>query len=212
MKDEFRSGAHPLGKMPFPTELEGTVSQYLLNPRGEVDGFLLDGRMVVKFPPHLTRELIQVIKPKERVRVNGYLEADKLLKGHVIANPATGRAIREIKPTPPERAGAIGALQPLSVVGTIRVVKRNPHGEIDGVIFEDGTILHFPPHAGRQFARLLREGQLLAAVGFGTANDFGQAIAAATIGPSADALALVEPPPVKPKRHPEDRRVREEES
>ena len=109
MKDEFRSGAHPLGKMPFPTELEGTVSQYLLNPRGEVDGFLLDGRMVIKFPPHLARERIQVIKPKERVRANGYLEADKLLKGHVIANPATGRAIREIKPTPPERAGAVGA-------------------------------------------------------------------------------------------------------
>jgi hypothetical protein len=212
MKDEFRSGVHPLGKMPFPTELEGTVSQYLLNPRGEVDGFLLDGRMVIKFPPHLARELIQVIKPKERVRANGYLEADKLLKGHVIANPATGRAIREIKPTPPERAGAIGVLQPLSVVGTIRVVKRNPHGEIDGVIFEDGTLLHFPPHGGRQFARLLREGQLLAAVGFGTVNDFGQAIAAAMIGPSADALALIEPPPVKPKRHPEDRRVREEES
>jgi hypothetical protein len=41
----------------------------------------------------------------ERVRVNGHLEAEKLLKGHVIANPATGRAIREIKPSPPERVG-----------------------------------------------------------------------------------------------------------
>jgi hypothetical protein len=211
MKDEFRSGAHPLGPTPFPTELEGTVSQYLLNPRGEVDGFLLDDHMVIKFPPHLARELIQVTRPKERVRVNGHLEADKLLKGHVIANPATGRAIREIKPTPPERASAVGALQPLSVAGAIRVVRRNPHGEIDGVIFEDGVILHFPPHAGRQFESLLREGQLLAAVGFGTVNDFGQAIAAAMIGPSADALALIEAPPVKPKRRPEDRRVREEE-
>src|ERR1700757_5004346 len=111
MKDEFRSGAHPLAQMPLRTELEGTVLQYLLNPRGEVDGLLLGGRIVIKFPPHLARELIQVIRPKERVRVNGYREADKLLKGHVIANPATGRAIREIKPIPPERAGAVGALQ-----------------------------------------------------------------------------------------------------
>src|SRR6266446_7710599 len=142
MKDEFRSGAHPLGKMPFPTELAGTVSQYLLNPRGEVDGFLLDGCTVIKFPPHLARELIQVIKPKERVRANGHLEAEKLLKGHVIANPATGRAIREIKPTPPNRAGALGPLQSLSVAGTIRVIRRNPHGDIDGVILEDGTLLH----------------------------------------------------------------------
>src|ERR1700730_17292617 len=138
MKDEFRVGPHRPDKRPFPTEVEGTVSQYLLNPRGEVDGLLLDDHTVIKFPPHLARELVQVIKPKERVHANGHLEAERLLKGHVIANPATGRAIREIKPAPPERAGTLSALQPLSVAGTIRVVRRNPHGEVDGVIFEDG--------------------------------------------------------------------------
>jgi hypothetical protein len=191
--------------------VEGTVSQYLLNPRGEVDGLLLDDHTVIKFPPHLARELVQVIKPKERAHANGHLEAERLLKGHVIVNPATGCAIREIKPVPPERAGTLRPLQPLSVAGKIRVVRRNPHGDIDGIIFEDGTLLHFPPHAGRQFAALLREGELLAAVGFGTVNDLGQTIAAAMIGPSAGALSLIEPPPVKPKRHPEDRKVREEE-
>jgi len=49
-------------------------------------------------------------------------------------------------------------------------------------------------------------------VGFGTVNDFGQTIAVAMLGRSADALALVEPPPAESKRHPEDRKVREEES
>jgi hypothetical protein len=193
-------------------EVEGTVSQYLLNPRGEVDGLLLDDLTVIKFPPHLARELVQVIKPKERVRANGHLEAERLLKGHVIANPLTGRAIREIKPTPPERAGAVGPLQPLSVAGTIRLVRRNPHGDTDGVVLADGTLLHFPPHAGRQFADLLREGQGITALGFGTVNDLGKTIAVAMLGRSAGPLALIEPPPVKPKRHPEDRRVREEES
>lgn len=212
MKNEFRSGPHPFVKGPFPIEVEGTVSQYLLNPRGEVDGLLLDDQTVIKFPPHLARELVQVIKPKERVHANGHLEAERLLKGHVIANPATGRAIREIKPAPPERAATLPVLQPLSVAGKIRVVRRNPHGDTDGIIFEDGTVLNLPPHGGRQFAELLREGHLLAAVGFGTVNDFGRAIAAAMIGPSADALAVIEPPPVRPKRHPEDNKVREEES
>jgi hypothetical protein len=153
-----------------------------------------------------------VIRPNERVRANGHLEAEKLLKAHVIANPATGRAIREIKPTPPERAGALGPLRPLAATGVIRVVKRNPHGEIDGVVLEDGTLLHLPPHGGRQFAELLREGRPLAATGFGTANEFGQTIAVAMLGPSTDALALVEPPRAKPKKHPEDRKVREEEA
>jgi hypothetical protein len=212
MKDEFRPGPHRAGKGPFPTEVEGTVLQYLLNPRGEVDGLLLDDRTVIKFPPHLARELVQVVKPKERVRANGHLEAEKLLKAHVIANPTTGRAIREIKPTPPERAGALGPLQSLAVTGVIRLVKRNPHGEIDGVVLEDGTLLHLPPHGGRQFAGFLREGRSLAATGFGTANEFGRTIAVAMLGPSTDALALVEPPPGKPKRHPEDRKVRDEEA
>ena len=74
-----------------------------------------------------------------------------------------------------------------SVAGTIRVIRRNPHGDIDGVILEDdGTLLHFPPHAGRQFAKLIREGQLLAAVGFETVNDFGQTIAVAMLSRSAE--------------------------
>ena len=212
MKDLSKSGPRRPDTGPFPMEVEGTVSQYLLNPRGEVDGLLLDDLTVIKFPPHLARELVQVIKPKERVRANGHLEAEKLLKGHVIANPLTGRAIREIKPTPPERAGAVGPLQPLSVAGTIRLVRRNPHGDTDGVVLADGTLLHFPPHAGRQFADLLREGQGITALGFGTVNDLGKTIAVAMLGRSAGPLALIEPPPVKPKRHPEDRRVREEES
>jgi hypothetical protein len=80
MKDEFRIGPHRPDKGPFPTEVEGTVSQYLLNPRGEVDGLLLNDRTVIKFPPHLARELVEVIRPKERVRANGHLEAEKLLK------------------------------------------------------------------------------------------------------------------------------------
>jgi len=212
MKDIPRSGPHRPDKGPFPMEVEGMVSQYLLNPRGEVDGLLLDDLTVIKFPPHLARELVQVIKPKERVRANGHLEAEKLLKGHVIANPATGRAIREIKPTPPERAGALGPLQPLSVTGTIRVVRRNPHGDTDGVVLADGTLVQLPPHANRQFADLLREGQVITALGYGTVNDFGKTVAVAMLGRSAAALALIEPPPVKPKRHPEDRKVREEEA
>ena len=212
MKDEFRRGPHRPEKEPFSAEVEGTVSQYLLNPRGEVDGLLLDDQTIIKFPPHLARELVEVAKPKERVRANGHLEADKLLKGHVIVNLESAKAIREIKPTPPERAGSHGSLQPFSISGVIRVIKRNPHGEIDGVILADGTLLHFPPHAGRQFANLFREGGSIAGVGFGTFNDLGCTIAVAMLGRSGDSLALVEPPSPRPKKHPEDRKGREEES
>jgi len=157
MKDEFRRGPHRPEREPFSVEVEGTVSQSLPNPSGEVDGLLLEDHTVIKFPPHLARELVKVIKPKERVRANGHLEAD-------------------------------------------------------GVVLDDGTLLHSPPHAGRQFAKLLREGEHIPGIGFGTVNDLGRSIAVAMLGRSTDALALGEPPPAKPKKHPEDRKVREEES
>lgn len=170
-----------------------------------------DGTLI-KFPPHLARELIQVVKPDDRVRANGYFEAKKLFKGYVIANPDTGRALREIKPTPLERASALAPLQPLSVAGTIRALRPNPHGDTDGAILEDGTLLQFPPHAGRQFAELLREQASVAAICFGTANDLGRTIAIAMLGPSADRLTLVKPAPAKPRKRPDDRKGREEEA
>src|ERR1700737_79875 len=86
MKDEFRTGPHRPDKGPFPTEVDGPVWQYPPNPRGEVDGLLLDDRTVIKSPPHLARELVEVIRPKERVRANGHLEAENLLKAPGLGN------------------------------------------------------------------------------------------------------------------------------
>jgi hypothetical protein len=81
MKDEFRRGPHRPEKEPFSAEVEGTVSQYLLNPRGEVDGLLLEDRTVIKFPPHLARELVEVIKPSERVHAIGHSCTSPLMPG-----------------------------------------------------------------------------------------------------------------------------------
>ena len=180
-------------------DVRGTVTQYLLNPRGEVDGLLLADDTLVKFPPHLARELVQVARAGDEVHANGHREGERLLKGHVVVNAATGVALREFKPAPPERAGGLPVLQPMRAEGRVRLLRRNPHGDADGAILEDGTLVHFPPHAGRQFAAVLAEGQPLAAAGFGTANEFGRSLAAATLGAAPDALAPIAPPRPKPR-------------
>lgn len=113
---------------------------------------------------------------------------------------------------PPQRASALDPLQPLSVAGTIRGLRPSPHGDTDGAILEDGTLLQFPAHAGRQFAEVRREGAPVVAVGFGTANDLGRTIAIAMLGLSADRLTLVKPPPAKSRKHPDGRKGREEET
>jgi hypothetical protein len=187
-------------------EIHGTVLHYLLNPRGEVDGLVLKDGTLIKFPPHLGRELVQVAKPNDEVIVIGALEGPKLLKGHIILNPKTEVALREIKPIPPERASFVGPLQPLRAEGRIKYAKRNPHGEIDGAILEDGTILQFPPQPAEALTEELESGQLLHAVGFGTSNEYGTSIAAAMLGSSRKSLRPIGQAPHKPKAHkmPED--------
>jgi hypothetical protein len=181
-------------------EVHGTVLQYLLNPRGEVDGLLLEDGTFIKFPPHLERELAQVAKPNDEVTVIGSLEGPKVLRGNVIVNPKTEIALREIKPIPPERARVVGPLQPLRAEGKIRYAKRNPHGEIDGVILEDGTILQFTSQPGEVFSKQLENNQPLHAVGFGTSNQYGTSIAAAMFGWSRESLRPIGPAPHKPKK------------
>ena len=181
-------------------EVHGTVLRYLLTPRGEVDGLLLEDGTFIKFSPHLGRELAQVAKPNDEVIVIGALEGPKLLRGHVVVNPKAEIALREMKPIPPERASFAGPLQPLRAEGTIRYAKHNPRGEIDGAILEDGTILQFPPQADEAFVKQLESDQPLYAVGFGTSNQYGISIAAAMLGSSKESLRPIVPAPHKPKK------------
>jgi hypothetical protein len=181
-------------------EARGTVLNYLLNPRGEVDGLLLEDGIFIKFPPHLGRELAQVAKPNDEVVAIGPLEGPKLLRGHVIVNPKTDTALRDIKPIPPERANFVDPLRPLRAEGKIKYPKRNAHGEIDGAILEDGTILQFPPQPDEAFVEQLESDQPLCAVGFGTSNEYGTSIATAMLGSSKESLRPIWPAPHKPKK------------
>lgn len=82
----------------------------------------------------------------------------------------------------------------MNVSGTIKVLTRAPRGEIDGAVLSDGVIIHWPPHAGHQFASLLREGQPLAATGYGAANSFGRSLEATSLGASASQLQPIPRP------------------
>jgi hypothetical protein len=40
------------------TNVRGTVSQYMMNPDGLVDGILLSENTIVRFPPHMSQQLV----------------------------------------------------------------------------------------------------------------------------------------------------------
>lgn len=52
-------------------ESRGTVKQYTLTPRGDVDGVILTDGTEVKLPPHLTAQTVFAIHPGDEVSVRG---------------------------------------------------------------------------------------------------------------------------------------------
>jgi hypothetical protein len=52
-------------------ETRGTVSQFLLNSHGELDGLILSNGRQVHFPPHLSRQIAKHISVGDKVRVRG---------------------------------------------------------------------------------------------------------------------------------------------
>ena len=74
-------------------ETSGTLSKFLHNLHGDVDGFLLDGRQQVHFPPHMSKELQSHIKLGEKVRVHGVRPRGVDLLVAASVTSAKGRAV-----------------------------------------------------------------------------------------------------------------------
>jgi hypothetical protein len=82
------------------------------------------------------------------------------------------------------------------------VLTHAARGENDGAVLDNGTIVHFPPSVGTQFASLFQVGAPLAAVGYGTINTYGRSLEATSIGPSAGHLQTVIAIDDRPRRGP----------
>jgi hypothetical protein len=187
------------------TVLQGVVAQYLMNPDGLVDGLLLSNNTIIRFPPHLGQVLTQTVSPQDIVRVEGFFESSENFHASSIIDLQTQRTVADHPPPaghpPPPRPGSLPR-RALSAHGTIRVLTQGKRSEINGVVLADGTVVHFAPTVGMQFATLLREGNQFAATGYGTSNDYGRSFEATAIGPSIDQLEAIAPDP-EPKPRPE---------
>ena len=82
-----------------------------MNPDGLVDGLLLSDNTVVRFPPHLSQRLVQVVKPQDAVQVDGFFES----QGSFHATPPWPQK-RPPAPNPYSR-------QPMSVSGILKKLK-----------------------------------------------------------------------------------------
>jgi hypothetical protein len=130
-------------------ETRGTVTQFLLNPHGELDGFILGNDKQVHFPPHMSRQVTRLIGIGDKVRVRGIkpraadiVAAVQLTsgKGVVIDDHGPGHDGEKHQKPPVDRL-------PMEVVGEVRLSLYGPKGELRGALLTDGTSIRMPPHA-----------------------------------------------------------------
>jgi hypothetical protein len=176
-----------------PTEqIAGTLSMYLVNPRGEVDGLLLTDGAQVKFPPHMSADLTRSVRPNERITAQGVREVSPVFTAFTITN-ANGQPVNEARPMRPQpRPDLRGVnLKPMQADGKIRVVLHAPRGEIEGAVLDNGMIVRIAPHSSAQFSGLLQTGAAISVKGYGTENEFGRSFEATELGVGGQTLTQI---------------------
>ncbi|MPW22920.1 hypothetical protein GCT13_40585 [Paraburkholderia sp. CNPSo 3157] len=178
---------------PF-TVTQGTISRFVINPEGDVDGFIFSDGSLVHFPPHPGAQLVAVMQPGDSVQVAGFRDGGGDVRAQQIVNQRTGQQLIDQPPPPdaprPPPALRGAGLVRLSVQGEVMRVTTAPRGEPDGVLLRNGTVIRLTPVVAQQFVSLLRPGANVAAIGYGTRNRYGQALQATAFGTPGNLTRL----------------------
>lgn len=171
-------------------ESRGTVKQYTLTPRGDVDGVILTNGTEVKLPPHLTAQTVFAIHPGDEVSVRGLrARALPLVDAASITNLATGKSV--VDSGPPDRRGGN---DDRVVSGRIALQLHGKRGEVNGVLLDDGTTLRLPPPEAERMQEYLRQGQTVAARGDVLDTALGKVVDVRAIGAFPDQMTELRGP------------------
>jgi hypothetical protein len=168
-------------------EVKGTVAQYALTPRGDVDGLILADGTEVHVPPFLSTELVFAVRPGDAVTIHGLkARALPMVAAASVTNDATHVTVTSVGPRMDN---------PIEAQGRIKEQLHSPRGDLNGVLLEDGTIIRLPPPEATKLASQLAVGQTLYARGAGVENPLGRLILARAIGPDRDQVTTIAAPP-----------------
>jgi hypothetical protein len=186
-------------------ETRGTVKQYTLTPRGDVDGLILTDGTEVNLPPHLTAQIIFTVRPGDAVTVRG-LKARTLplVDAASVTNFVTGVTVTDNGP--PGGPGAANVETTLS--GKVAAPLHGKRGEVNGVLLDSGAVVRLPPPEAERMQTLLQPGQTVAARGATLVTPLGTVVDARAIGSSPEQLTELDGPPLRrgPEGGPLDRR------
>jgi hypothetical protein len=192
--------AQPSGPLWDPTQLpatRGTVKQYTLTPRGDVDGLILSDGTEVKLPPHLTGQIVFAVRPGDAVTIRGLKAlALPLVDAASVTNDATGATV--IDNGPPGGPDRWATQQTVS--GRIATALHGKRGEVNGALLDNGIILRLPPFEAERLQAWLQPGQTVAVRGVSLVTPLGTVIDVRAIGASPNQMTeLAVRPPAGPK-------------
>jgi hypothetical protein len=178
-------------------ETRGTVTQFLLNPHGELDGFILGNGRQVHFPPHMSRQVAKFIGIGDKVRVRGVKPRAADIVAAVQLTSGTGVKILDQGPHHGSEKHEKPHVEkrPMEVAGQIRLSLYGPKGELRGALLTDGTSIRMPPHAAEELASYLESGAHIQVWGHGVKNRYGKTIEVSDIAELVDddaPLAMAE--------------------
>jgi hypothetical protein len=182
-------------------ETRGTVKQYTLTPRGDVDGLILNDGTEVELPPHLTSQIVFAVRPGDAVAIRGLkARALPLIEAASVTNLVSGATV--VDNGPPGGPGRLTAEQTISARVTATLHGRR--GEANGALLDGGTVLRLPPPEAERVQALLQPGAMVAVRGSTLATALGTVIDVAAIGSTPEQLTELglRPPPSGPRGGP----------
>jgi hypothetical protein len=169
-------------------ETRGKVSRFLLNPHGELDGFIMGSRQV-HVPPHLSSQVARHVAQGDPVRVRGVKPRHADMIAAVSLTTARGVTILDEGPHQHEQKAhkPHGERKPMEASGEVVLSLFGPKGELRGALLDDGTSLRMPPHAAAELAAYLSPGAHVHAWGHGVKNKHGRTVEVDEIAELVDA-------------------------
>jgi hypothetical protein len=173
-------------------ETRGTVTQFLLNPHGEPDGFILGNDRQVHFPPHMARQVTKLIGIGDKVRVRGVKPRGAGIVAAVQVTSSTGVKILDEGPHHGDEKHEKPHVErrPMEAMGEVKLSLYGPKGELRGALLTDGTSIRMPAHAAQALASYLAPGAHIQVWGHGVKNRYGKTIDTNDIAELVDADAL----------------------
>ncbi|ARP79999.1 hypothetical protein CAL12_03610 [Bordetella genomosp. 8] len=171
----------------------GTVSRFLINPHGELDGLILGSRRrrQVHFPPHLSGQVARHIAVGDKISVSGVKPRGADMLVAVALSGPDGKTILDEGPRhdrdkhhKPHREH-----REMEASGEVVLHLFGARGELRGALLADGTALLMPPDTAARFSEYLTPGTHVQAWGHGVRNRHGCALEVDAIAELVDVAS-----------------------